>query len=63
MKLLFIIWLLLTFAGPLWIILTRKVDLKADYATANRDSAHLAPKPQTIHEAVIQVYAAPAFNP
>jgi hypothetical protein len=61
MKLL-IIWLILTLIGPLWIILTGQVDLKADYRTANRESAHLAPDPHATHEAVIQVYAARAFN-
>jgi hypothetical protein len=62
MKLLFITWLLLTFAGPLWIILTGQVDLQADYSTANRDSAHIAPEPGKTHEAVIQIYTARAFN-
>lgn len=54
--------LLLTFVGPLWVVLTKKVDLKSDYATANRDSANLAPQPHTMQDAVIQVYAARAFN-
>lgn len=62
MKLFFIIWLLLTLIGPLWIIFTGRVDLKADYATANRASAHIAPDPLTTHEAIIQAYAARAFN-
>jgi len=62
MKMIFITWLLLTFAGPLWIVLTRQVDLKSDYSTANRDSAYLAPEPKTTKEAVIQTYSARAFN-
>lgn len=62
MKLALLLWLCLTFAAPLWILLTGKVDLKADYSTANRDSAHLTPSPDGTHEAVIQVYAARAFN-
>lgn len=56
------VWLILTLIGPLWFLFTGKVDLKADYSTANRDSAHLAPDPQTTSDAVIQVYAARAFN-
>ncbi len=61
-KMIFIIWLVLTLVGPIWTLLTGKVDLKANYATANRDSAHLAPDPKTTQEAVIQVYSARAFN-
>lgn len=62
MRWLFITWAILTFAGPIWIILTRQVDLTSHYSTANRDSAHLAPKPHDVKDAVIQVYAARAFN-
>jgi hypothetical protein len=62
MKYIFIGWLILTFAGPLWMLFSGKVDLKADYRTANRDSAHIAPSPKTEKQAVIQVYAARAFN-
>lgn len=60
MKYVFLIWLLLTFAGPAWLLLTGRVDLKSDYMTANRDSANLAPL--KTDEAVIQAYAARAFN-
>lgn len=62
MKYLLIIWLLLTCTGPLWRVLTGQVDLNANYRTAPRDSVHLAPDPQANPEAVIQVYAARAFN-
>ena len=62
MKILLLIWLVLTLAGPLWMYLSGKVDLKSDYRTANRESAHLAPDPARQREAVIQVYAARAFN-
>jgi hypothetical protein len=62
MRLLLIIWLLLTFAGPAWLLLSKQVDLKTDYTTANRDSAHLAPEPHIVKDAVIQVYSARAFN-
>ena len=61
-KWIFFIWLTLSFLGPLWSFITGKVDLKANYATANRDSAHLAPTPEVERGAVIQVYAARAFN-
>lgn len=62
MKMFFFIWLVLTFAGPLWQLASGKVDLKSDYRTANRDSAGLAPTPAQEKEAVIQIYAARAFN-
>ncbi len=62
MKWLFIVWLILTLAGPLRVLLKGQVDLKADYRTANRDSAHIAPSPHTTSEAVIQAYTARAFN-
>ena len=58
---LFLIWFVLTFAAPVWVLMTGKIDMKADYRTANRDSAKLAP-PVSEQEAVIQVYAARAFS-
>jgi hypothetical protein len=57
-----ILYLILTFAGPLFLIVTNKIDFTADYRTANRESAHIAPDPRTTKEAVIQVYSARAFN-
>lgn len=57
-----VIWFVLTLFGPIWVLLTGQVDLKADYRTANRDSANIAPEPQNFQDAVIQVYAARAFN-
>lgn len=61
MKLLFI-YLLLTLIGPLAILLSGQIDFKADWRTANRESAHLAPDPFKTKEAVIQVYSARTFN-
>lgn len=58
----FALWLLLTFAGPLYLLFSGKIDLKADYRTANRESVGIAPTPQQETGAVIQVYAARAFN-
>ena len=62
MKLFFAIWFILTFAIPSWLLFSGKVNLDADYRTANRESAHLAPDPATTNDAVIQVYAARAFS-
>lgn len=61
MRLLFI-YLVLTFIGPLWIIYTRQINFHADWRTAPRESAHLAPIALLTPEAIIQVYAARAFN-
>lgn len=62
MRVALIIWLILTFAGPAWIYFTGQVDLKSDYRTANRDSANIAPLPEEMPDAVVQVYSARAFN-
>lgn len=59
---LFIIFLLLTFTGPLLILFSKEIDLKADWRTAKRDSAEIAPSSKTYQQAIIQVYAARAFN-
>jgi hypothetical protein len=48
--------------GPLWIAASGAVSLSGDWRSANRDSAGLAPIPATTPEAVVQVYAARAFN-
>lgn len=55
-------FLIITLIGPLWILLSGKIDFHADYRTADRSSAHLAPLPDQTKEAVIQVYSARAFN-
>ncbi len=57
-----LLWLLLTCIGPMWNIISGKIDWDANYRTANRESAHIAPDPQQTKEAIIQVYAARAFN-
>ena len=62
MRLFLIIYILLTFTGPLLILLSGQVDLHADWRTANRKSANIAPLAIETHEAVIQVYAARTFN-
>lgn len=48
--------------GPLFLWLTGRVDLKGNYLTADRTSAQIAPSPESNPEAIIQVYAARAFN-
>ena len=48
--------------GPLLTVSCGSINLGADWRTANRDSAKLAPFPAEHPEAVVQVYSARAFN-
>ncbi|MSR15081.1 MAG: DUF3750 domain-containing protein [Gammaproteobacteria bacterium] len=49
-------------SGPLLVAVSGAISLTSDWRTANRESAQLAPPPATTPEAVVQVYAARAFN-
>lgn len=49
-------------AGPALVGVTGAVSLNADWRTASRESAGLAPDAAATPEAVVQVYAARAFN-
>lgn len=62
MKFAVTLFILLTFAGPSYLIITKQIDFASDYRTANRESAHIAPDPNITKEAVIQAYSARAFN-
>lgn len=62
MRIFLILYFVLTFIGPLIILLSGKIDFKADYRTANRESAGISPDPIKVPEAVIQVYSARTFN-
>ena len=53
---------ILLLSGPAMVGVSGAISLNADWRTANRDSVGLAPDPATTSEAVIQVYAARAFN-
>ncbi len=57
-----IIFLIIFAIGPLWVLISEHIDFHADWRTAMRGSAHLAPDPEVTKEAVIQVYSARAFN-
>ena len=56
------VFIALTFVSPAWQVFYHGIDLHADWRTARRDSAHIAPDPKITKEAIIQVYSAPAFN-
>lgn len=62
-----LLYLLLIFFGAatiglLAILLSKKIDFSLKYYTANRESTKLAADPHQHSEAIIQVYAARAFN-
>jgi hypothetical protein len=48
--------------GPAWMRFNPSIFKNSDWRTASRESSQLAPNPQTTPAAVIQVYAARAFN-
>lgn len=54
--------LLAILAGPALVGVSGAVDFGADWRTASRAPAGIAPDPATTPEAVVQVYAARAFN-
>ena len=49
-------------AGPILAVSCGDVSMGQDWRTADRSSAGIAPDPQNAPEAVVQVYAARAFN-
>lgn len=54
--------LLLNLAGPLLVLFSGNLKLNNDWTTADRESTGIAPDPGETPEAIIQVYAARAFN-
>ncbi|WP_458524921.1 DUF3750 domain-containing protein [Onishia taeanensis] len=54
--------LALLLAGPLWMLAGAGVDLDTHWSQADRRPAGLAPSPETTPEAVVQVYAARAYD-
>ena len=62
LRVLFVFFLILTFIGPISLIVRGKINFFGDYRTANRDSAHLAPEPEAVTEPIVQLYTARAFN-
>ncbi len=56
------LFVLLFAAGPLVSLAADEVEFDADWRTADRQSAGIAPDPAETSEAVLQVYAARAFS-
>ncbi|UYV17697.1 DUF3750 domain-containing protein [Halomonas qaidamensis] len=54
--------LALLLAGPAWLLASNQVDTDGHWSTLDRSSAGLAPDPESVQEAVVQVYAARAYN-
>jgi Protein of unknown function (DUF3750) len=57
-----LILLLIYLIGPLLMLVSGRVSLTGNWQTADRSSAGIAPDPAIVSDAVIQVYAARAFN-
>lgn len=57
-----IAFLVLALSGPLLVACSGKVKFFDDWRTADRSPTGLAPDPSRVREAVVQVYAARAFN-
>ena len=54
--------LIVLLSGPLLVAIAGDVRLDGDWRTASRDVTGIAPDPAVTREAVVQVYAARAFN-
>lgn len=54
--------ILVLLLGPLAVAAGGETNMAGDWRRASRESAHLAPSPETTPEAVVQVYAARAFG-
>ena len=57
-----IIWLVLTLIGPLYLWITNQINFHMQWQKASRKNAGLAPLPQVHPQALVQLYAAQAFN-
>lgn len=49
-------------SGPLLVVSCGSVQMGQDWRTADRSSTGIAPEPKDVAEAIVQVYAARAFN-
>ena len=54
--------LVVLLTGPLWVLISGQLDLKAHWRTANRQSMGTVPSPETFPEASIRIYYARSFN-
>lgn len=54
--------LALLLLGPAWMLASGAIDTQAHWSTLGRSSSGLAPLPEDSSEAIIQVYAANAYN-
>lgn len=55
-------FLVINLSGPVLVLLSGDISMAGDWRTANRESTGIAPSPQVTPGAVVQVYAARAFN-
>ena len=62
LKVCLISFLVINLIGPVLVLLSGDISMAGDWRTANRESTGIAPLPQNTSDAVVQVYAARAFN-
>jgi len=62
LKIFWSVFILLTLSGVLLSFFFSNLDFSLNWHTANRSSAKMAPLPSECKEAIVQVYAARAFN-
>ncbi len=61
-KMILAVGLIIIFIGPLLVLLSGEIHFDLDWRTADRSSAGIAPDPNQVKEAIVQVYSARAFN-
>lgn len=54
--------LALLLAGPVWMLASNQVVTEGHWSSLDRSSAGIAPDPDVVSEAVVQVYSARAYN-
>ena len=57
-----VFFIVLLLSGPLIVVVAGEVDISGNWQNASRQSAGIAPNPNTNLEAIVQVYAARAFS-
>lgn len=55
-------FLAISLVGPALVLISGNISMAGDWRTADRESTGIAPLPQETAEAVVQVYAARAYN-
>lgn len=57
-----VVMLTVLLAGPVWMLASDQIVTEGHWSALDRSSAAIAPAPEEVSEAVVQVYAARAYN-